>query len=180
MGEVIKHGMILDEQYYHMIRENRERIFQMDVETLKKIIRRSCELKTQIVSEDEKESGLREILNFGHTIGHAVERLYNFELLHGECIAVGMVAAAYISYQRGLLTKQQLNELEELLEQYQLPTRIQSLKDDQIYHQLFLDKKVKNNQLSFVLLSKIGEVFRTNTVEKEEIFSAISYIIKRA
>ncbi len=178
MAEVIKHGLILDPRYYEYVKLHTKDILQLHLDTLTKIVRRSCELKTFIVNQDEKETGIREILNFGHTFGHAIETLLNFKLLHGECISIGILGAAYLSYQLGNISIQNVHDIKETLLSYSLPICINSMNKDQLYQQLFLDKKVKQSQLHFVLLSEIGKSFSTPDVSKSAIYSAINYICK--
>lgn len=179
MAETIKYGMIMNKTFYEYINLNKDKILNMDKSNLKYIIKCACEFKADVVNKDEKESGLREILNFGHTIGHAIETLLNFKLVHGQCVAVGMVAATYISYKAGNITKAELENLENVLKYFNLPTRINGIDSNSIYNQMFLDKKVSNNTLSFVLLNKIGDVYRTKDVTKNEILEAINYILEK-
>jgi len=101
MGEAIKHGFIRDKSYLEYMVDQREAIQRMDHEALSYVIGRSCEIKASVVSEDERELGIRAILNFGHTIGHAVERLMNFQLLHGQCVALGIMASVYMAAMLG-------------------------------------------------------------------------------
>lgn len=179
IAEAIKYGMIVNKDYYIYISDNKKKIIEMDEETLKKVIKCSCEFKANIVSKDEKENGLREILNFGHTIGHAVETLLGFKLVHGECVSVGMVAAIYICFKRGFISLFEFEDFKDLLKYFELPINIPALNKDEIYKQMFLDKKTTNNVLNFVLINKIGEAFRTKDVKKEEILEAIEYIIEK-
>jgi len=176
MAEVIKHGLILDDNYFSFVESSADLVFDFDKTTLEKIIQRSCELKASIVSQDEKENGLREILNFGHTIGHAIETLLNFKLLHGECVAIGMVGAAYLSYENNLISQEDLKRIESVLRSYRLPVRINQLDCEKIYQQMLLDKKVKNNKIKFILLSSIGKALRVGDLNEDRIKSSISYL----
>ncbi|NLM12687.1 MAG: 3-dehydroquinate synthase [Epulopiscium sp.] len=176
MGEVIKHGLILDDNYFSFVESSTDSVFDLNETILEKIIQRSCELKASIVSQDEKELGLREILNFGHTIGHAIETLLNFELLHGECVSLGMVGAAYLSYKNNLISWESLKRIEKVLQAYHLPIRIKQLESEKIYQQMLLDKKVKNNKITFVLLSSIGNAIRVVDLTEDMIQSSISYL----
>lgn len=179
MAETIKYGAILDKEFLRYIEKNKEKIINLDEESLKYIIKRACEFKADVVSKDEKESGLREILNFGHTIGHAIESLFEFKLIHGECVALGMLAAVNICVQKGFVSEKEQAEFKKLLEDFILPTSMEKLGAEKIYSQMFLDKKVSNNTLNFVLLNKMGEYLRTKDVSKEEIFNAISFVEKQ-
>lgn len=179
IAETIKYGMIMNKDFYEYINMNKDKILNMNEEYLKYIIKCACEFKADIVNKDEKENGLRGILNFGHTIGHAIETLLEFKLVHGQCVAVGMVAATYISYKKGNITKQELNDLESILKYFDLPIRINGIDNESIYTQMFLDKKVLNNTLNFVLLNKVGNVFISKDVNKNEISDAIDYILEK-
>lgn len=177
MAEVIKYGCILSEDFYDYIQENKERIKNKDINILKRIIADCCVFKAKVVAEDEKESGLREILNFGHTIGHAVESVKNFSLLHGECVGIGMVAAMYISYKRGALTLDQVEKFKGLLTYFNIPVSVSGIEKEKIYSQMFNDKKVKDNKIGFVLLKSLGQCYSTTDVNEEEIIEAIDYIL---
>ncbi|PKM50271.1 MAG: 3-dehydroquinate synthase [Firmicutes bacterium HGW-Firmicutes-7] len=176
MAEVIKHGLILDQNYYNEIKNNIDKILDLDDEQLQILIYNSCKIKSQIVSEDEKEEGCRALLNFGHTVGHAVERLKNFELLHGECISIGFIAALYISNQLGEITESTIDNVKKLLETFELPTSVAGLDPTDIYHEMFHDKKTSNNQLNFILLTDIGNSYIDNLVEKETVMNALQKI----
>lgn len=178
MAEVIKHGLILDKSYYDFVKQHRQEVMDLCPNTMTKMIRRSCELKSSIVKEDEKEVGLREILNFGHTLGHAIETLLDFTLLHGECVAIGMIGAAYLSYQIGELSLIQFEDIKQTILAYDLPVKSLNIDEIKLYEQLFMDKKVKQDKLSFVLLSKIGEAFRVNQLSEEIIYTGIHYLCR--
>lgn len=177
MAETIKYGLILSKEFYAYIEKNKEQIKGMDPSVLAEIIKQGCLFKAQVVSKDEKESGLREILNFGHTIGHSIESLKGFQLVHGECVGIGMVAAMAMSQKRGAVTTEELEAFKSLLAYFDIPIAVEGLTVDAVYEQLFHDKKVRDNKLSFVLLSEIGMCYRTFDLTKEEILHGISYVI---
>ena len=105
------------------------------------MIKQCCLMKADVVSKDEKESGLREILNFGHTIGHAIETKFEFELLHGECVALGMIAVLELGRKREEVTEEQLQQVKQLLQYFDLPIFVNKVSQKSIYEQMFLDKK---------------------------------------
>jgi len=177
MAEVIKYGPICSKEFIDYIDENKELIIKRDKNTLEYIIKKCCEFKADVVSQDEKESGLREILNFGHTIGHAVESKMGFNLLHGECVAMGMKAVCFMCLERGDITEKEYNDLCRLLMYFNLPLKTEGITAEEVYWQMFKDKKVKNNKINFVLLNKMGEPFSTDNVDKEEIYKAINMIL---
>ncbi|MCI1959112.1 MAG: 3-dehydroquinate synthase [Clostridia bacterium] len=178
MAEVIKYGPISSENFLNFIEKNKEKIKARDKEILKEIITKCCEIKADVVSRDEKDTGKREILNFGHTIGHAVETKKGFELLHGECVALGMKAVLNICEKRGYITKEIVNKICSLLSFFGLPLQTSGITAEEVYKQMFLDKKVKNNVIRFVLMKDFGVLKRTGNVNKEEIISAINNILR--
>jgi len=177
MGEVIKHSLIKDEAYMSFLENNVVAIKNLNHEAITELIRTSCLIKSDIVSHDEREQGLRATLNFGHTIGHAIERLMNFKRLHGECVALGMVAASHISYAIGHLTKNDLNRISSIIVLYDLPVKTNGLSPDTIYKELFYDKKTKHHQLNFVLLKKLGLCYMDSAIEKKMIMEGIKAIL---
>lgn len=177
LGEIIKHGLIKDSKYYHWLLEHKDKIKSRNMLVVKEMVYRSCMIKREVVEKDPKELGDRALLNFGHTIGHAVEKLMNFKLLHGECVALGMVAACYISYKKGYLLKEELDDIETCISSFDLPNKISGLVDEEIFQATTHDKKMESGKLKFILLSKIGEAFIDTTVTKEEILDGIHYIL---
>ena len=117
MAEIIKHGLIQDQEYDRWLSSNYRSVMEGDYEALLNMIFESCRIKGHVVEEDPTEQGIRAWLNFGHTIGHAVEKLKNFELYHGECVAIGCAAASWLSFQRGWITEEDHRHVEALLEQ---------------------------------------------------------------
>lgn len=176
MGEVIKHGIIRDKEFFEYLKSNSGKIKSLDSETLIKMDKINCSIKADVVMQDEKENGLRAILNFGHTIGHAVESAYDFKRTHGECVGTGMTAAGYIAYKRGLIPKNTLSEIEKMLEIYGFKTRVKLPDKAEIFEIMQKDKKKIEGKLKFVLPVKIGEVIQVTDVTQEEIFGALEYM----
>ncbi|MBI4549266.1 MAG: 3-dehydroquinate synthase [Ignavibacteriae bacterium] len=158
MAEVIKYGAILDIQLFNFLEKNHKQILKRDRSSLTRIIKRCCQLKKMIVHQDERETGLRRILNFGHTVGHAIEALSNYRIGHGEAIAMGMVAEAKLSYALGMINYDDITRLSRLLQAYGLPITIPSrftLK--QLLRATLHDKKIKQGTVQYTLLEKIGK-----------------------
>lgn len=180
-AEIIKHGLILDQDYYEYLIENSEKALSRNYDILEEIIDRSCQLKQQVVEEDPFETGQRAILNFGHTIGHSVEKAMNFSMLHGECVAVGIAAASFLSYQRGFISQKELNQIISLVESYRLPSVIplqeQNMTYDFILKAIRNDKKMEAGAIKFILLQKPGKAVIDKTVNKDELLAAIKYIM---
>lgn len=178
MAEVIKYGVIWDQDLFTKL-EAGDRLDSLDYvsdELLETIITRSCQAKAEVVSQDEKEAGLRAILNYGHTIGHAVESLTNYkQFVHGEAVAIGMVAAGKIAVEMGLWTKEQAQRQDTLIVKTGLPTEIPSkLTVEDILETIKSDKKVKAGKVRFILPTSIGEVIITDQVTPEIVISALN------
>jgi len=159
LAEVIKYGAIVDADFFAWIEDNLEALIARDADALAAAIRRSCELKAGIVAEDERESGRRALLNFGHTFGHAIEHCQGYgEWLHGEAVAAGMVMAAQLSASDAALARR----IARLLERAGLPSRPPAIAANDLLAAMSLDKKVQGKQLRFVLLRSLGDAFVTS------------------
>lgn len=176
MAEIIKHGLIQDQEYFQWLTDNCESIQRKDPDALRCMVSASCQIKRHVVEEDPTEKGIRAWLNFGHTAGHAVEKLKNFELLHGECVAIGCVAAAWISWKRGYLTKEETDLIQKVFQNYGLPVRVSGLDPEEVVRTTKLDKKMEAGKIKFVLLKKTGEAFVTKDVEDAELLEAVRYV----
>lgn len=178
MAEIIKHGLIQDSAYFEWLTSNYERIMEREYEALRYMVSGSCQIKRHVVEEDPTEKGIRAWLNFGHTAGHAIEKLKDFRLIHGECVAIGCVAAAWISWKRGYLTEEECMRIQEVFRRYGLPTTVSGLLPEKIVETTKLDKKMEAGKIKFVLLNKIGEAFVTKDVEDEELLLAVRYVCR--
>ncbi len=177
MGEILKHGLIKNEGYYIWLIENLYEIYEKDLDILEEMVYESCLVKSAVVEKDPKEKGDRALLNFGHTIGHSIEKLMNFQLSHGECVALGSIAAAYISWQRGYLSKEEFYEIRDMYVAFNLPISISGLVPEEVLADTKLDKKMVSGQIKFILLKKMGKAIIDNTVTDEEMLEAIKFII---
>lgn len=176
MGEIIKHGLIQDSDYLEKLSTYQREIREKNYAALLWMVAGSCKVKRHVVEEDPTEQGIRAWLNFGHTIGHSVEKLKDFTLCHGECVAIGCAAAAWMSWKRGLISEKEKEATEQLLLDYQLPVRVKGLQPEDIVKTTKLDKKMDAGKVKFVLLKKIGEAFVTRDVEDEELLRASRYV----
>ena len=173
MAEVIKYGIIWDADLFAEL-ERVDRLDSLSViseEFLQNILIRSCQAKAEVVSQDEKEGGLRAILNYGHTIGHAIESLTNYEsLVHGEAVAIGMVTAGEIAINLGMWSEHEVERQYNLIKKAGLPTKIPTnLNPENILEILKTDKKVKAGKVRFILPEKIGQVIISDRVTAENI-----------
>lgn len=173
MAEVIKYGVIWDAELFTQMEGTKHlnQLRYMKPEFIEYILTRSCQAKADVVAKDEKEGGLRAILNYGHTIGHAVESLTNYRLLkHGEAVAIGMVAAGQIALELGMWTPEDSKRQNALIEKAGLPTRLPpGLDIEAMIDTLQLDKKVRDGKLRFVLPTQMGVVTVTDEVPTETI-----------
>ena len=159
LAEIIKYGVIKDEEFFEFLEENVERVFSFATDALIHIIKRSCEIKGNVVELDEKESNLRKILNFGHTIGHAIENLYNYKISHGEAISMGMVAEGKIAVELGFWKREEVERLISLFSRVGLPTKLTATLDlDRMVNTMKLDKKARGGDIEMALPRKIGEM----------------------
>jgi len=175
-GEVMKHGLIRDSMFYEWLIEKMYEICERDLAVLQEMLIRSCTVKKLVVERDPTEQGERALLNFGHTIGHAIEKAKGFSLYHGECVALGAVAAAYISWKRQMLTKEEYYEIRDMFVPFYLPISVEGIDPQEILQLTKSDKKMESGKIRFVLLKKIGKAVLDNTVTDEEILEAISEI----
>lgn len=175
-AEVMKHGLIKDAVFYEWLLENMYEIHDRDLEVLKEMVMRSCMVKKLVVEKDPTEQGDRALLNFGHTIGHAIEKYKNFEWMHGECISLGFVAAAFISWKRELLSMEEYYEIRDMLVPFNLPISIDHIEPDKIVALTKSDKKMEHDHIRFVLLKKIGKAFVDTSVTEQELLDAVREI----
>jgi 3-dehydroquinate synthase len=159
LAEVIKHAVIADADLFRWLRENAGAVAARDPGAIAHLVRRNCEIKAEVVRQDEREGGLRAVLNFGHTVGHALEMLGGYRALrHGEAVAIGMVAAARIAVALGRFAADGADEIETLIQRYRLPTRMPPFAAAQIALAMRADKKAAVGVPQFVLPTAIGAV----------------------
>ena len=174
LAEVVKHGVIRDERYFTALERLGTRLTRMGAMTAGEVILRSVEIKANVVSRDEREGGLRAILNYGHTVGHALEAVTGFtKYLHGEAVAVGMVAAANIAVATGRADAEVAKRIVRLLEKIGLPTDGAGVSADAIIGAMGRDKKTIGGRARFVLPRKIGKVEIAAEVPDEALRQAL-------
>lgn len=170
MAEVIKYGVIWDAAFFDYLEQNRDAILALKPDAITHIIQRSCEIKAEVVSKDERESDLRAILNFGHTVGHAVETAERYKIRHGHAVAIGMVYASRLAERTGLCDGTVAERLEKLLNAYGLPINLDSLSRRPLIAELMdtiqIDKKAEAGKVKFILPKTIGQVVITKEWEE--------------
>ena len=175
LAEVIKYGLIHDRTFFEWLENNVSRLVRREPEALAYAIERSCAVKAEIVGLDEREEGPRALLNFGHTFGHAIEAGTGFATwLHGEAVAAGMVLAASLAQQLGLISADEVMRTVRLLESAGLPVRAPDLGLDRYLELMGHDKKVKDGRNRFVLLRRIGEAFVSDDVGRSALAEVLA------
>lgn len=176
-AEVMKHGLIKDGVFYEWLLDKMYEIRDRDTETLLEMVQRSCMVKKLVVEKDPKEKGDRALLNFGHTIGHAIEKACHFTMLHGECVALGAVAAAFISWKHEWLSMEEYYEIRDMFVPFGLPISVENIVPEEILTLTKSDKKAEENAIRFVLLKKVGKAVIDLNVTDEDILNAVREIL---
>lgn len=160
MAETIKHACLATKgEFFDFLEQHMEELLALDPALCEHMAEENCSIKYHVVMKDERESGLREVLNLGHTVGRAIETVSDYRLLHGEAVSIGMAAQLHLSCQMGHVTKEQVERVVKLLKRAGLPTEIPEYIDrEALVKKLYTDKKVKNGQLRFVLQKGIGDI----------------------
>ena len=170
LAEVIKYGVIRDHEFLKFLEKHHRRILDLDPQLLETIIHTCCKIKAEIVAADEREADLRRILNFGHTIGHAVEAASEFSILHGNAVAIGMVAAARISVAKGLLSGEEADWIRSIITTFGLPTEVpEKLDREAIKTYLLTDKKTVSGRVFYVLPTSMDRMIITDEVSDIQV-----------
>ena len=175
-AEVMKSALIRDGIYYEWLIENLYEICDRELPVVKEMIYRCNLIKKNVVEKDPTEQGERALLNLGHTLGHAIEKYKNFSMLHGECVALGCVAAAYISWKKELLSMEEYYEIRDMFVPFNLPISIDDIEPEKIVELTKSDKKMESGHIKFILLKKIGKAFISTDVTDEEMLAAVKEI----
>ncbi|OGV48248.1 MAG: 3-dehydroquinate synthase [Lentisphaerae bacterium GWF2_52_8] len=174
LAEIVKTAVILDEKLFKLLEDNAAKLEKLDIPLYCRIVARCCELKGQVVAADERETtGLRAILNYGHSFGHAVETLSKYSLAHGEAVSIGMCMAADLSAKLGLLSKAELLRQDKLLKSFSLPTRVAQIAPEAILDSMRGDKKSENAKLRLVLPDRIGHASVHRDIDEKSVLEAI-------
>lgn len=178
MGEIIKHGLIKDVSYYHWLTAHHDEILALQADVMEEMVARSCNIKREVVELDPTEKGDRALLNFGHTIGHAIEKLCDFSMYHGECVGLGMISAAYLSLQLGNITETDFSGIKECLTSFGFETSISGLDPREVLTATKSDKKMVGNQVKFILIKELGNAYIYRDLSDEQILDGISYVCR--
>lgn len=175
MAEVVKYGVIMDDDFFAYLEQHIEAIRARDAEVMQHIVERCCRLKAEVVEADEREeSGRRAILNYGHTFAHAFEAVTEYgQLLHGEAVAMGMVCASRLAERIGWLDAQATRRQIDLLTALELPTEPIEADPEEVYRLMWHDKKVSDGKIRFVLPKCIGQVELTSAVKSSDVLAVL-------
>ncbi|MCR5083100.1 MAG: 3-dehydroquinate synthase [Parasporobacterium sp.] len=176
LAEVVKYAFIKNKDFFDWIKTHIDDIMNLNSDALTHLIYESCEAKRLVVESDFKESGERMILNFGHTIGHAIENDCDFKLFHGECVALGMCCALYISKKLGNISDDEYESSIKLISDLNLPIKYDIQNKEQLFTSIHHDKKNHNGKLKFTILSSFGKATTTDEVSDELIDEALSVL----
>jgi len=175
ISEIIKYGVIEDPQLFGYLETHADRILAQDTECLIHIIQTSCAIKARVVEKDETESNYRMVLNYGHTLGHAVEALTSYQRYkHGEAVAIGMVYAARLSRNMGKCSQETVDRIQALVERYGLPTERPDFPEKDWVDAMYLDKKVRNKKIKFILAREIGSIEIADNVNESDLMGALT------
>lgn len=180
LGEIIKYGLIRDKALVELLERDIEKFTaKFDFDFISQVIRRCCQIKADIVSRDEKESDLRRILNFGHTIGHAIEAATKYNhYQHGEAVMLGMLGMSWLSLHEKLISIPEFMQIEKLLSRFPLQSLPENLTTDRLMKKTAIDKKRMNGKLAVVLLNGIGEAIIRDNFDQKKLKPVIDYLIK--
>lgn len=174
LAEIVKYGVISDASFFEFLEKNYKDILNLNHDCLSYIIENSCAIKAKVVEKDERETHHRMILNFGHTLGHAIESLTGYSrFIHGEAVAIGMVRAAELSHSMGKCSKEVPRRLEALLKNLGLPVEMPELDPTAVIESLYHDKKTMDNKIKFILVKEIGSIEIVEQVPESEILKII-------
>jgi len=181
LSEVIKYGVIWDADFFGWLERYFSRVQRLEPEVLQKLVQRSCEIKSEIVSLDEREKNLRMILNFGHTVGHALEAVGRYKRFrHGEAIAFGMRSEGRMALEKDSWTEGEFRRLEALLNRLDMKVTTDGLSLEEVKRAMAVDKKVRSGKLRVVLPKKIGQVAVSEEVDDATVTAGLRYILKEA
>ena len=178
LGEILKHGLIKDMDYFQWLDDNSAAINALDNDVLEEMIAKSCNIKRMVVENDPTEKGERALLNFGHTLGHAIEKLMNFSLYHGECVVLGMIAALNICVSKGFIDTLKYQKIMDTFKSYDFLLTVKGISKEAVIQVSKNDKKMDSGQIKFILLKKCGQAYIDKTITDNDMMKALDGIIE--
>ncbi len=177
-AEVVKYGVIRDAELFARLESDLDQLLALDPVVIQEMVARSCEIKAEIVSADERESSLREVLNFGHTVGHALEAATNYRrFTHGEAVLLGMLAEAVMARELGRLSQEEVDRLAALVQRLDPPADLGELTVDALLERMVIDKKVRDGQVRVVLPTALGSAGAAEEVSEEVLRTGIARML---
>ena len=173
VGELVKYAFIVNEKFYNYLNKNIEKVLTLDNNVIQRLISDSVSYKGAVVAADEKESGLRKVLNFGHTFAHAVEIEQNYKIKHGQAVIVGIACALHLSHKSGLISEDDLKRHLVLINKFADKIKIGSYNKKLLYSIMMRDKKNRNGRIKFVLLKNVGEILLDVEADKNDVYYAL-------
>lgn len=174
MAEIIKYGVIWDREFFNFLVQEREGVLNLGTAEITRVISTSCTIKARVVEQDETEQGLRAILNYGHTFGHAYEALTQYKTyVHGEAVAIGMISAAAAAVRLGMLSAGDLAEIQNIIRLYGLPERFGQLAPEAIIESMSHDKKAVGGKIKYVLPEVIGRVKIITDIDRDILLDVL-------
>ncbi|SDZ81940.1 3-dehydroquinate synthase [Pseudobutyrivibrio sp. ACV-2] len=177
MGEVIKSALIANKEFFDWLMTSSDKLLSKDFSALEHAVYECCKIKGHVVEVDPKEKGIRAYLNYGHTLGHAIEKLCEFKLGHGQCVALGMVCAGYLSVKLDNITQEEHDKVIECLKLYNLPTKVSDLNAESVLEASKSDKKMTGKKIKFTVLKAIGEADSYLDFTDEDLLEAIDVVL---
>lgn len=178
MGEIVKSALIQDADFYKWLKENKDLINSKNSSMLEYMVEKCCRIKGYVVEVDPKEQGIRTYLNFGHTLGHAIEKMANFNLGHGQCVGLGMVCASYLSKKLGYLTDDEHNDIVNTIKAFNLPIIYSGMTAADVLSASKSDKKMVGAKINFTVLKKIGEADNYIDFSEDDLLEAINIVLE--
>lgn len=173
-AEVMKSALIKDASFFSWLIDKMYEIKEKDPDILEEMVYQTCNIKKSFVERDPYEKGDRAMLNFGHTLGHAIEKYEKFEMTHGECVALGCIAASFISWKHELLSKDEFYEIRDMFVPFGLPISIDDIVPEKVVELTHSDKKAADGVLKFILLKRVGKAVIDTTVTDEDMIGALN------
>ncbi len=173
VGELVKYAFIIDKRFYNYLSKNLDKVLRLNPAAVEKVVVESVKYKGAVVAQDEREGGLRKVLNFGHTFAHAVEVEQKYKIKHGQAVIIGIACALQLSHKLGLIDNAALEEHLKFIKRFQKRIRIKSYDKRKLYSIMQRDKKNKNGTIRFVLMKDVGEMLLDVEAERKDVFEAL-------
>ena len=173
VGELVKYAFIIDKHFYNYLSKNLDKVLELDSVAVEKVVVESVKYKGSVVAHDEREGGLRKVLNFGHTFAHAVEVEQNYKIKHGQAVVIGIACALHLSHKLGLIDNAALEEHLNFIRRFEKKITIKSYDKRKLYSIMQRDKKNNNGTIRFVLMKDVGEMLLDVEADRKDVYEAL-------